>query len=240
MHHMMGNLRLGGMAIRYSQFVPKLYNYCLSLGFERNRMMPSRAFCSDESQGYPVILLTQHFGTFPFDHGTVGGKVATDRHGPHADHGEDLVVIQASHVGYDSEEQRFGVYERQRTAHSEFGANCGKLSAVLEWYQQEYRRAQNDVQLGLVDGRLAVFIDNALLDPARSEGLFLNVRSPHRPGAPRPVARAQHIKGLFGVAVIFGIANESRPAGHEAAHRRPALIRDVLFPPQAGDRAGGA
>jgi hypothetical protein len=24
-------MRIGGMAIRYSQFVPKLYNYCLSL-----------------------------------------------------------------------------------------------------------------------------------------------------------------------------------------------------------------
>ena len=66
MNHIMGNMRLGGMAIRYGQFVPKLYNYCLSLGFERSRMMPSRAFCSDESQGYPVILLTRHFGTFPF------------------------------------------------------------------------------------------------------------------------------------------------------------------------------
>ncbi|MFM0278203.1 hypothetical protein P0D75_09305 [Paraburkholderia sediminicola] len=66
MNHIMGNMRLGGMAIRYSQFVPKLYNYCLSLGFERSRMMPSRAFCSDESRGYPVILLTRHFGTVPF------------------------------------------------------------------------------------------------------------------------------------------------------------------------------
>ena len=116
MHHVMGGLRLGGMAIRYSQFVPKLYNYCLSLGFERRRMMPSRAFCSDESQGYPVILLAQHFGTFPFDHGLFGGKVATDRNGPHAHHGEDLVIVYASHVGYDSERQRFGVYQRPRTA----------------------------------------------------------------------------------------------------------------------------
>jgi hypothetical protein len=172
MHHMMGDLRLGRMAIRYSQFVPKLYNYCLSLGFRRDRMMPSRAFCSNESQGYPVILLAQHFGTFPFDHRRVGGKVATDRHGPHAHHGEDLVIVQASHVGYDADQQRFGVYQRQRTAHGEFGANCGKQSGVLDWYQQEYRHARNDVQLGAVDGIPAVFIDNALLDPHRTEGLF--------------------------------------------------------------------
>ena len=57
--------------------------------------MPSRAFCSDESQGYPIILITKHFGTFPFNHGLVGGIVATDRHAPHSHHGKDLVIIQA-------------------------------------------------------------------------------------------------------------------------------------------------
>jgi hypothetical protein len=44
MNHIMGNMRLGGMAIRYSQFGPKLYNYCISLGFEPGRIMPSRAY----------------------------------------------------------------------------------------------------------------------------------------------------------------------------------------------------
>ena len=172
MHHVMGDLRLGRMAIRYSQFVPRLYNYCRSLGFRRDRMMPSRAFCSDESQGYPVILIAEHFGTFPFDHGQVGGRVATDRHGPHAHHGEDLVIIQASHVGYDADRKRFGLYPRPRTDHGGFGPNCGKLSAVLDWYQAEYTHARNDIRLGAVDGVPAVFIDNALLDPNRAEGLF--------------------------------------------------------------------
>jgi hypothetical protein len=171
----MGDMRLGGMEIRYSQFVPKLYNYCLSLGFQRRRMMPSRAFCSDESQGYPVILMAQHFGTFPFDHGTVGGRVATDRNGPHAHHGEDLVIVHASHVGYDSERRQFGVYQRSRTTDAEFGANCGKLSGVLQWYQHEYQRASQDIRLGTVSGKPAVFIDNALLNPNRTEGLFPNL-----------------------------------------------------------------
>jgi hypothetical protein len=175
MNHIMGTMRLGGMAIRYSQFVPKLYNYCLSLGFEPGRIMPSRAFCSDESQGYPIILLARHFGTFPFDHGRVGGRVATDRHAPYAHHGEDLVIVQASHVGYDSEQRRFGIYQRQRTAHKGFGACCGKLSGVLDWYQREYGRARHDIQLGSLEGTPAVFIDNALLDPHRAEGLFLRL-----------------------------------------------------------------
>jgi hypothetical protein len=130
MQRMIENLRIGPYAMRYSQFVPRLYNYCRSLGFARERMMPSRAFCSDESQGYPVILLTQHFGTFPFDHGRVGGKVAVNRHGPYANHGEDLVIIQASHVGYDAESGRFGVYKRHRTDGGTMGKNLLFISGV--------------------------------------------------------------------------------------------------------------
>lgn len=64
-------------------------------GFEAGHIIPSRAFCSDENQGFPIILITKHFAAFPFNHGRVGGIVATGRHGPHADHGKDLVIIQA-------------------------------------------------------------------------------------------------------------------------------------------------
>ena len=175
MQRMIENLRIGPYAMRYSQFVPRLYNYCRSLGFERDRMMPSRAFCSDESQGYPVILLAQHFGTFPFDHGRVGGKVAVNRHGPYAHHGEDLVIIQASHVGYDADTGRFGVYKRHRTDGSAMGANCGKLSAVLQWYQEEYRHAREQVLCGTLDDEDVVVIDNQFLDSRRHEGLFLHL-----------------------------------------------------------------
>ena len=95
-----GNFRMDHYWFRYSNFVPRLYNWVLDLGFEKGKIMPSRAFCSDESQGYPIILLAKHFGAFPFNHGQVGGIVATDRHGPHAHHGKDLAIILASHVGY--------------------------------------------------------------------------------------------------------------------------------------------
>ena len=174
MRRIIEHFRLGDHAMRYSHFVPRLYNYCLSLGFERERMMPSRAFCSDESQGYPVILIAQHFGTFPFDHGRVGGKVAINRHGPFAHHGEDLVIVQASHVGYDPVSGRFGTYRRQRTSGREFGDNCGKLCAVLHWYQHEYRQACDHVLCGLFDGEPAVILDNQYLDATRHEGLFLD------------------------------------------------------------------
>ena len=31
----------------YNTFVPRLFNLCLSHGFEPGKIMPSRAFCSD-------------------------------------------------------------------------------------------------------------------------------------------------------------------------------------------------
>lgn len=175
MPHSVDDFRLGDRAMRYSVFAPKLYNYCLSLGFRRELMMPSRAFCSDESQGYPVILLMQRFGAFPFDHGRVGGKVATDRHGPHAHHGEDLVIIQASHVGYDPVSRRFGVYQRPRIEGRGFGENCGKLCGILHWYRGEYDRAARSILCGTLGQEPAIYIDNHLLAQDREEGLFLNL-----------------------------------------------------------------
>src|SRR5258708_33548695 len=53
MRRIIENFRIDDRAMRYSQFVPRLYNYCLSLGFQRESMMPSRAFCSDESGEAP-------------------------------------------------------------------------------------------------------------------------------------------------------------------------------------------
>lgn len=75
------SFRIDGM-MRFSLFAPRLYNLCLSLGFDPGTIMPSRAFCADESQGFPMILIPKHFGAFPFDHGRAGGSVATNRHGP--------------------------------------------------------------------------------------------------------------------------------------------------------------
>ncbi len=97
----LGDFHVEGMMMRYSVFMPRLYNLCKSPGFEPGKILPSRAFCSDESRGYPIGLIAKHFETFPLNHGQVGGIVATDRHGPHAPHGKDLVMLEASHVSYD-------------------------------------------------------------------------------------------------------------------------------------------
>ena len=157
----------------YNKFVPRLYNWCLSLGFEPGKILPSRAFCSDESQGYPIIMIAKHFGVFPFNHGMVGGTVATDRHGPHASHGQDMLIIQASHVGYDPESGRFGTYRRAQTTNGEFSSNCGKIQHVVDWYMNEYEFTRQNVLLHNDGGEPVVIVDNQLLREDREEGLFL-------------------------------------------------------------------
>ncbi len=214
--HLVEDFRLGERAMRYSLFAPRLYNYCLSLGFARERMMPSRAFCSDETQGYPIVLLMQQFGTFPFDHGRIGGKVATNRHAPHAHHGEDLILIQASHVGYDPVRQRFGVYERLRTNDHGYGDTCGKLCAVLHWYQDEYRYACESILCGDVDGTPAVIIDNHLLNTERPDGLFLRLE--------------RMIDGAGGASLKVLSTAKAYPA---SAQMRAALPAEVWTQPPA-------
>lgn len=162
-------------AMRYTSFAPRLFNFCLSLGMEPGNIMPSRAFCSDENQGYPIILLAKHFGTFPFDHGRVGGIVAIDRHRPHSDHGKDLVIIQASHVGYEPDNRQFGIYRRLQTVGHEYSTNCGAICDLLGWYQNEYRYACRHILLSKVDGKHIITIDNQLLKKDLEQGLFLNM-----------------------------------------------------------------
>jgi len=145
--NLLGAYQMVKVAIRYSEFVPRAYNLAKSLGFTAGKMIPSRAFCSDESQGYPIILMAKHFGTFPFNHGSVGGVIATDRHGPHAHHGKDLIIIHASHVGYDPKSKTFGIYRRLQTDNHDDTTSCGKICGVLQWYQKEYEFAKENILL---------------------------------------------------------------------------------------------
>ena len=169
------DFRVDDVAIRYSEFAPRLFNFCLSEGMQAHRIMPSRAFCSDENQGYPIILIAKHFGSFPFNHGRVGGIVATDRHGPHAHHGKDVVIIQASHVGYNPETQAFGVYRRIHTENQEMSSDCGAICGLLHWYKEEYNFAKQQISIGIDDEKPIIIIDNQLLKEDREEGLFLNL-----------------------------------------------------------------
>lgn len=172
---LLGAFHMADVSMRYSQFIPRVYNLALSLGFEAGKIMPSRAFCSDESQGYPIILLAKHFGSFPFNHGLVGGIVATDRHGPHAQHGQDLFIIQASHVGYDPKNESFGTYRRLQTEKQNETSNCGKICNALDWYLNEYAFARNNIYLIKENGKPKIIIDNQLLHTEREEGLMLKL-----------------------------------------------------------------
>ncbi len=156
-------------ALPYSSFMPKLYNWCQSLGFSAGKIMPSRAFCSDESQGYPILLMTQHFGTFPFDHGRVGGIMSTGRHGPHAAHGKDLVIVQASHVGYLPERDVFGEYSRWQTEPAGCSTNCGKIHGVLAPYLRAYQRACQDIQVEMTTTGCQLTLDKQYLSTDNTE-----------------------------------------------------------------------
>ncbi|MDR4497258.1 MAG: hypothetical protein MRK02_04940 [Candidatus Scalindua sp.] len=170
------DFKLDGMMIRYSQFVPRLYNFCLSQGMEPGKIIPSRAFCSDESQGFPVILIAKQFGAFPFNHGRVGGIVSTDRHAPHAEHGRDIMIIQASHVGYEPETREFGIYRRIQTEDCNHSVNCGKIMDIIKWYRDEYQFACDNIYLEPSNSKhFDISINNLLLHQERSEGLLLNL-----------------------------------------------------------------
>ncbi len=173
--NLLGAFHMAEVSMRYSRFVPRVYNLARSLDFEQGKITPSRAFCSDESQGYPIILIAKHFGTFPFNHGLVGGIVATDRHGPYAQHGKDLFIIQASHVGFDPETQRFGVYRRLQTENQRETSNCGKICGALDWYLHEYEFARNNIYLYKEENEYKVVIDNQLLHLEREQGLLLKL-----------------------------------------------------------------
>ncbi|CAA6823081.1 MAG: Unknown protein [uncultured Thiotrichaceae bacterium] len=170
-----GNFRMDHYWFWYSNFIPRLHNWLLDLGFETGKIMPSRAFCSDESQGYPIILLAKHFGVFPFNHGQVGGIMACERHGPHAHHGKDLFILHASHVGYDPITKVYGTYRRIQSEHSQCSSNCGKIHGVLDWYLKEYEFAKNHIFVDMHAKRCLITIDNQFLSRTRELSLMLNL-----------------------------------------------------------------
>lgn len=189
--------KINGLAIPYAEFVPKLYNFCMELGFRPGLIMPSRAFCSDENQGLPIILLTKHFGTFPFNHGRVGGIGAVDRHGPHSQHGEDAVILQASHVGYDPESGSYGTYIRPQMEGRCVSRSCGKLCHVIDPYVEQYQFAQERIFLHRDEkSRCLITIKNSFIDfdshPVKN-GLVLrisNIVKEDDHGNIRPLAAA--------------------------------------------------
>lgn len=171
----LGNFEIEGKIFTYKNFIARFVDFCTKEGLQLGKIVPSRAFCSDESQGYPAILISKHFGTFPFDHGLVGGRMAIKRHAPHAHHGDDLVILQASHVGYIPESKIFGEYRRLQTHDHTCSSNCGKINAALGWYMKLYQFAQNNIYLQRVGDDFLITIDKQLYKQSYKEGLFIHL-----------------------------------------------------------------
>ncbi|HID69172.1 MAG TPA: hypothetical protein EYP35_01625 [Desulfobacterales bacterium] len=189
--------KVDGLAIPYPEFVPRLYNFCKALGFRKDYIIPSRAFCSDENQGLPIILLTKHFGSFPFNHGRVGGMLAIDRHGPHSHHGDDLIIVQASHVGYDPDTGEYGTYHRPQLPGNNICVFCGKITHVITPYLERYKFACARTFLWQDDnGRYLITTKNSLIDFGShpvEQGLVLklsNIVKQDEQGVIRPVTAA--------------------------------------------------
>ena len=167
--------RMENYGFRYNDFVPRLYNLCLDIGFEPGKILPSTAFCSDTSQGIPVILLAKHFGVFPFDHGQEGGIMACERHRAHAHHGQDIVIVQASHIAYDSEQRKFGAFHYPHTEHSECSSTCGKISDALSQYLSRYHFACNHIFVDMHRDHCYLTIDNQYLLSNHQQALRLKL-----------------------------------------------------------------
>jgi len=225
--NLLGAYQMVKVAMRYSEFVPRAYNLAKSLGFTAGKIIPSRAFCSDESQGYPIILIAKHFGTFPFNHGRVGGVIATDRHGPHAHHGKDLVIIHASHVGYDPKTKAFGLYRRLQTDHHVDTTSCGKICGTLSWYEKEYEFAKENILLTRNSNTYTITIDNWLLHAEREQGLMLKLDHLLKKNADGKISALKSLS----TSKIFAISNRFlKTIANHCAEGETKAIGERLHP----------
>ena len=91
--------------------------------------------------------------------------MAIDRHAPHASHGEDSVIVQASHVGYDPHTGVYGTFRRARMAEKNISVSCGKLSHVITPYLEQYQFARDRIFLSRTDsGTCLIAVKNSFID----------------------------------------------------------------------------
>mmetsp|Transcript_29789 Transcript_29789/g.64924 ORF Transcript_29789/g.64924 Transcript_29789/m.64924 type:complete len:517 (-) Transcript_29789:195-1745(-) len=159
-----GSVRVSDTGMPYAQFMPRFYNWCISLGMTCGQIVPSIGFCADENQGYPTALILKHFGTWPFNHGYIGGILALDRHGPHAAHGEDMVIFVAPHVGYNTDTQTFGTYRRIQVAtqDEQISTCCGKIAGVLAAYREQYNKTPDRIKVCVRGEKVLVSLSDSI------------------------------------------------------------------------------
>jgi len=232
--------------IGYREFVPRLYNWCKKLGMTKGLMLPSIGFCSDENQGYPTMLILKHFGTYPFNHGYIGGILALDRHGPHASHGEDMVIFCAPHVGFDPDTKHFGNYRRIQVANKEAQSStcCGKVAGVLAPYRDQYKKILGRIKVRLEGEKVLVSLaDSIERDSCDGRGIVLKYDQLLAPGAydaplyQESLAKVYEGSDRFAAAVREAFAGEPRasapaPKASPEAEKRAGLL-SLLLPGQS-------
>lgn len=91
--------------------------------------------------------------------------MAVDRHGPHSHHGEDLMILQASHVGYDPDSGLYGQYSRSQMMGKCLSDSCGKLIHVITPYLEQYLFARDRIFLHQDDnGQCLITAKNSFID----------------------------------------------------------------------------
>lgn len=169
------NVDIHAYAMDYAKFIPRLYNLCQSFDLKARRIRLASIFCKDEDQGYSQLFLAKHFGSFPVDLSFIDGTLDYEAFWEFSSHAGDMVIIQASHIGYNPLLSAFctspgptsDVVGRQIICHS--------LCTAIEWCQQEYHFAQQQIRLEKRNNNTIIIIDNELLNDDRRHGLFLNL-----------------------------------------------------------------
>lgn len=167
------NFLTDSVAMDYSEFAPRLYNLCKQFGLRCEHMRLASAFCSDEEQGCPRLILTKHFGMFPVDIGTASGGINYPEISE--EHATDLVIVQASHMGCIPASKGHEDHQESERMKRKESCVCHYQYETLRWYQKEYQFAQKGISINKEDGRYLLIIDNQLLNDGGREGLWLNM-----------------------------------------------------------------
>ena len=163
------------MSLDYSNFVPRLYNFCHSAGLARRKLSPGAVFCSDQDHGRAMLLLAKHFGAYPIELGNAGATLDCRDTDKWMDRSNDIVLLQAGHVLNISTTM---LNAGSSGPHAELGGlptGCGALSRVLAWYLHEYQDALSHVRFRQEQGRHLVEVDTVLLERNGRDGLCLSL-----------------------------------------------------------------
>ncbi|GMR08527.1 MAG: hypothetical protein BMS9Abin26_1532 [Gammaproteobacteria bacterium] len=171
------NVDIHAYAMDYARFIPRLYNLCQSFDLKARRIRLASAFCMDEDQSYCQLLLAKHFGRFPADLSFIDGTLDREAFNEFSTHAGDMIIIQASHIGYNPLKSAFCTFPDPTSDIVAGEISCHSLCTAIEWCQQEYNFAQQQIQLERSNGNTMIIIDNGLLNNDRQHGLFLNLEN---------------------------------------------------------------